>query len=352
MSTKLFEAKHLPESQREQLCRDLLAELGVTNVKRTVTKELIHSCPLPFGGHKNGDQNPSASLNYAKLTFNCFGCGNAGGLLWFIAACRGEESGQAREWLESQTGLGQTVMDLQLLLNFLDAIYADNADERPPVPRYSPSVLNVWTQWPAFHPYLTDGLPEFGISGRGIPENTLHHFRIGYAEEYFDGSERIIIPAFWRGQLVGWQARHILAGDYKDKYRNSPEFPREQIVYNEPSVGPTVPIFVESPMSTLRHYAHQPAMSATYGAKLSETQLRIMQRYPEITLWFDNDDAGWKATHAAGEANSRYQQVWVVPSPYAADPADLPDEMVDSLIEQRIPYPIWSPPTELVPWKG
>jgi hypothetical protein len=352
MTTKFFEAKHLPEEQREQLCRDLLSEFGVTNIKRTVTKELIHSCPLPFGGHKNGDRNPSASLNFVKLTFNCLACGNAGGLLWFIAACRGEESSQAREWLESQTGLGQTVMELKLLLDMLDAMYVGEQNEHSPIPTYSPSVLDPWTKWPSFHPYLTDGLPEFGIEGRGIPEGVLKHFRVGYAEEYFDGTERIIIPAFWRGTLVGWQARHILAGDYKDKYRNSPEFPREQIVFNEPDIVGPAPIVVESPMSVLRHYGHQPKMAATYGAKVSDHQLRVLRQHPELTLWFDNDDAGWNATHAVGEANSRYQQVWVIPSSYAADPADLPDDLVDSLIEQRVPYAIWNPPTELTPWKG
>ena len=34
--------------------------------------EYIHSCPLPFGMHKNGDSNPSASLNKDTLLFNCF----------------------------------------------------------------------------------------------------------------------------------------------------------------------------------------------------------------------------------------------------------------------------------------
>ena len=93
-------------------------------------------------------------------------------------------------------------------------------------------------------------------------------------------------------------------------------------------------------------------MSGTFGAKVSETQLRILQRYPDITLWFDNDDAGWKATRTVGEANSRYQRVWVVDSPYAADPADLPDDVVDSLYEGAIPYAIWNPPDQLIPWEG
>lgn len=350
MSMTFFEAKTLPEAQREQLCRDLLAEFGVANINRTYTKELIHSCPLPFGNHKNGDRNPSASLNFAKLTFNCLGCGNAGGLLWFIASCRGEDSAEARTWLESRTGLGNTVMELKVLLDILDSMYSKDTETRAPIPVYNDSVLDPWTKWPEFHPYLTEGIPEMGVYGRNIPRDTLRHFRIGYAEEYFDGSERIIIPAFWNDRLVGWQARHILAGDYSDKYRNSPEFPREQIFYNRPPGRDAV--LVESPMSTLRHFAHQPTLTASYGAKISEIQLRLLQRYDRLVLWFDNDDAGWNATQTVGEANSPYQQVWVVPSPYAADPADLPDEMVDSLIASAIPYAIWSPPQELTPWKG
>jgi hypothetical protein len=348
--TTFFDAKLLPEDQREQLCRDLLVEFGVTNIKRTTTKELIHSCPLPFGQHKNGDRNPSASLNYAKLAFNCLGCGNAGGLLWFIATCRGEDSADARTWLESQTGLGGTVMELQVLLDILDAMAKGTVEDRAPIPSYNYAVLDPWTKWPEFHPYLTNGMPEFGIEGRHIPPETLRHFRIGYAPDYFDHTERIIIPAIWRGELVGWQARHILSGDYSDKYRNSPEFPREQIIFNEP--GGTVLKAVESPMSTLRHFHHQPAMSATYGAKISEYQLGIMRSYENLFLWFDNDDAGWKATRTVGEANLRYQQVWVVECPYAADPADLPDDLVDSLYAKAIPYAIWNPPRELTPWEG
>ena len=32
--------------------------------------EYIHSCPLPFGMHKNGDRNPSASINKDTFLFN------------------------------------------------------------------------------------------------------------------------------------------------------------------------------------------------------------------------------------------------------------------------------------------
>ena len=342
-------AKHLPEEQREQLCRELLAEFGVTNIRRTPKKELIHSCPLPFGGHKNGDRNPSASLNFKKLAFNCLGCGSGGGLLWFVAACRGQEIEQARDWLLEQTGLGQTVMELPRLLELLDSLYHPQAEERVPIPTYSPSVLRPWTH-EVFHPYLTEGVPELNFPGRGIPESTLKHFRVGYTENYFDDSERIIFPLFWQDKLVGWQARHIVADGHSDKYRNSPDFPRDRVFYNFPAGSRAV--VVESPMSTLRHYHHERDMTAAFGAKLSDDQIGLLQRFDDVILWFDNDDAGWTATTHVGEALLRHVNVWAVQSPYAADPADFDDELVDRLTADAIPFAAWTPPRELIPWTG
>jgi hypothetical protein len=351
-----FEAAHLPEEQREQLCRDLLAEFGVTRVKPTTKGELIHSCPLPFGQHRNGDRNPSASLNWKKLTFNCLGCGASGGLLWFISACRGEESAQSRAWLEKQTGLGGTVMELPVLLKMLDDMAKPSALERTPLPRYDVSMLKPWL-WNEFHPYLTTGMPEFDLPGRGIPEETLRHFQVGYAPEYFMGrheptQERLIFPQFWRGELVGWQARRIDPQD-EPKYKNSPDFPRDRTIYNYDNGNIGAAVVVESPASVLRHFHHVPEIQATFGAKVTDEQVRFLHRYENVVLWFDNDNAGWKATQDVGNQLARYNTVWVVDSPYAADPADMPDELVNELLERQVvPHSLWKPPSELIPWRS
>lgn len=359
MSNSFFEASVLPDETKEQLCRELLAEFGVTRVTATVKGELIHSCCLPFGSHKNGDRSPSASLNFKKLTYNCLGCGSHGGLLWFIAACRGEDSAQARTWLEGETGLGQTVMELNTLLKILDAMYAQGqgVEALAPIPRYDRSVLNPWL-WEEQHPLLTEGMPELDIKGRGIPKSTLDHFKVGYAPDYFMGkdsepqyTERLIFPHFWKGELVGWQARRVDPDD-EPKYKNSPDFPKDQTIYNYENGDRRWAILVESPPSVLRHYHHEPRLQATFGAKMPDTQLRLLQRYEHVVLWFDNDDAGWKATHRAAEALTRYNTVWVVNSPYAADAADMPDDVVADLISEAIPYAIWEEPSELIPWRN
>lgn len=278
------------------------------------------------------------------LTGNCLGCGSKGGLLWWIASCRGEGSEEARAWLEGATGTGQTVMDLPRLLELLDAL-ASPASPRTPIPRYDQSVLAPWTGWPIHHPYLTDQPPD----GRGCPSSTLQFFSVGYSDQYFDGTERIIIPLFWCGDLVGWQARQIAPWD-EPKYKNSPDFPRDRLIYNSHDL-PTA-VVVESPLSVLRHHHHCPNLVATFGAEVAASQMQWLQRYERIVLWYDNDPAGWEATKRVGTALEPYNPVWVVQSPYDADPADLDDGAVEQLIEDAVPLSIWQQPQELQRWNG
>ena len=61
--------------------------IGVTEIYEDGNpSELRHSCKLPFGMHKNGDANPSASLNADTLLFNCFTCGG-GSIIWLVQNC-------------------------------------------------------------------------------------------------------------------------------------------------------------------------------------------------------------------------------------------------------------------------
>ena len=359
MANQFFEASLLDDETKEDLCRELLSEFGVTRIKKTGGGELIHSCCLPFGGHRNGDRNPSASLNYQKLTYRCLGCDSGGGLLWFIAVCRGEDGVQARRWLESQTGTGQQVMDLSKLLQVLNGLFDHATEPVQQIPRFSPSVLDPWT-WEVFHPYLTKGVPELGFRGRNIPEETLQHFRIGYTDEYPSGffddgtprlQERVVIPIWWNGDLVGWQARRINEAD-EHKYRFSVDFPRDRVLFNYQSG--TDMVLVESPMSVLRHYHHQPTMAASFGASVTDAQITLLGKAKSLTVWLDNDKAGWKGTGHVINRLSRSVPVFVVESPYLADPADMDDQTVASLIANAVPWAIWEQPSPetLARWEG
>lgn len=332
----------LPESEKERLCRSLLSEFGVTRITRTNDQgELNHCCCLPW----HDESNPSASLNYKKLTYKCYGCGSQGGLLWFIGTCRQTSGTDARKWLNDQTGLGSDEQPLAALLSFFEAIYGPSGKNNvAPMPKMNPSVLNRWLR---IHPYMTDV--------RNISEETLMRFKVGYGiipvkitDTTWVDSERIVIPHFWKGDLVGWQTRRL----YKDgtpKYKSSPDFPKDATIYNFDQTA-KAPVIVESPMSVLSKAHLDIPIEGTFGASLTDRQCRLLSIHRRVVLFMDNDDAGWKATDQVAERLESYSEVFVVPSPWACDPCDMDDETYTTLVESAIPYSLWSRPQELLAW--
>src|SRR5690606_12605011 len=139
----------LPEPIKEQLCRELLEEFGAVSIRhRPVQQELTHGCLINPDQHTDQVRNPTASLNYGKLTYKCLGCNAQGGLLWLITRVRGCTHEEARAWLSKETGTGETVMPLQQLLDYYDALYSQAARQpapsrRTPRPCWSPG----WSRW-------------------------------------------------------------------------------------------------------------------------------------------------------------------------------------------------------------
>ena len=330
-----FEAASLPDAEKERLCRDLLAEFGAQNVREGARGELIHSCVLPLGGHTNGDRNPSASLNYEKLTYNCLGCGNSGGLLWFIGICRGTTGDDARQWIGTTTGTGGNLQDLSALLQFFDSLYEQKTGHEAPMPQMSSRVLDPW-MW--VHPYLTEM--------RGIPEETILHFKVGWDPE----ANRIVIPHFWYDHLVGWQTRRLL-NDGSPKYHNSTDFPKDRTLYNYNPQGERA-IVVESPMSVLAKWHLTPEIEATFGAMVTDRQARLISIHREVILFFDNDVAGWNATERVAAILEPYSVVKVASNPWAEDPGGLDEVTYMQCIEEAVPYALWKRPTTIFAWEG
>lgn len=368
-----FEAAYLPDETKRALCEELLTEFGARVVRVNSTKgEMIHGCLVSPGQHNDQDRNPTASLNYQKLTYNCLGCGASGGLLWFIATCRGETSAQARQWLEQTAGLGGNVLELEAMLRMLDAIYATK--ERAPIPSFSTKLLDGWAY---DHPYLTEG--------RGISQEIYRRYKLGWDPE----TDRVVIPHFWQGKLVGWQSRKlppewrseewtprppkedgqeafdVHSGNPKSpKYFSSPDFPKESTVFNyDPRAEEAV--VMEAMLSALTHedVFHSEAI---FGAKFTETQVRRLVKHERVILWMDNDDAGWKAVQGRPEVKSTKEQpqgqeatpgmaellapyvdVLVVDSPWQQDPQELPTEEAVRLKEAAISWSTWSRPKVL-----
>lgn len=366
MSSTFFEASVLPEASKRAMCLELLEEFGARIKTINDTKgEITHGCLVAPELHTDQDKNPTASLNFQKLVYKCLGCGASGGLLWFIATCRGTSSVEARNWLEQTAGLGGSVMELDAMLRFLDNMYASRT--RPVIPSYSDRSL---APWDFKHPYFSD---PYDQGGREIPLATIEKFRLGWDQR----TDRVVLPHFWQGKLVGWQTRKMplewrsmeLAHDSPDvhsgranapKYYSSPDFPKDTTIYNHNPRSTTGVVVVESMMSVLRH-DHALHMEATFGASVTETQVKRLTSHASIVLWMDNDRAGWRAVTGVpevrktrtnpgqdaipgmGELLSPYSVVRVVDSPWQQDAGDLPTEEVLRLVGCAPLWAVWTP---------
>lgn len=340
-----FDAVHLPYEVKEEMCRELLADLGVTKVVKS-RDELKHACVMPW----HDDRNPSASLNVEKLVWGCWSCGSSGGFLWLLSTALSTSVDGARQWIDTKSGLGPgDEFNLSLLLSLFDSIEQGRQHEIAKIPKFSPRAITEWTK--VIHPILTTGVPEADLKGRGIPEQNLRDMQVGYAENYPVGvegvSERIIIPHFWRGDLVGWQSRRVW-DDGTPKYLSTVDMPKDTTLYDHDPKRRTA-VVVESPMSVLRHRHHLP-MVATFGASVTDSQIMALADYERVVLWMDNDKAGWTSTESVAERLQAYTMVDVVDSPWAADAGDVDEQTAAALTEGALPFALWESPRELRCW--
>ncbi|QDN94886.1 hypothetical protein FNV58_00735 (plasmid) [Streptomyces sp. RLB1-9] len=351
MTTDLDQLAALPDEQKSQIAKDVLDSLGI-QFKRQIRDELIIPCPVGQF-HNDQERNPTAALNFKKLLFNCLGCDSSGTILWLIATVRGDITiDEAREWLLGEAGLTRAV-GLPDMLAFFDALYTPKT--RPPMPVYSPRMLERWRS-----------VPDYIVRERGIPIETCERMDICLDPDGFMGppearvrtGPRAVIPHYWDGQLVGWQSRRLPGADPSTpKYLSTPGFPRDETIFGREYLRSEV-VVVESPMSQLRHQHHS-SIEATFGAVVTDEQIEELVRGRKKLIWFmDNDTAGWRAVAGrtfngrffpgAPERASRWCQNWVVQSPFAADPAEMSDELYHVLVtEYVVPWQVWEQPKVL-----
>jgi DNA primase len=286
------------------------------------------------------------------LTFNCFGCGAHGGLLWFIATVRKCTTAEAFKWLEDNGGFNPDTMESERLLDLLAAFYQPKVALPETIPAYSPRAIEEWVQY--VHPYMTDGaeeLVELGIEPRRIPEENLRRLRVGWDPD----DDRIILPHFWKDVLVGWQARRIWPWQGV-KYRSTPDFPKHLTLYNyDPRKRYSTLLVVESPMSVVSkiHLFDGPLdgiqMVATFGMEMPDKQVGLITRADHVIYWMDSDEGGWKAMEGSKnlpgllDRTSPHTRVSVVDSPYDADPADHTDDDFVDLVRSPLPHVLWKP---------
>lgn len=323
------------EYKRRLNARDVLDHYGAENCYEMVgtdgTTEIVHSCLLDRvePHHRNGDQNPSASINLEKKAYVCYNYWG-GDLFHLILKMEKKESLSdiiplVGEFLDGATSTGED------FLSEVDKILAQGNSYSIELPEYSPKILDSWS---FSHPYVRE---------RGIDLGTSSRLGIGFDES----TNRIVFPHFWEGKFVGWQQRSIPddprwpgTSPQMPKYKNSSGFPKSETLYGVQWLDNTDSVIVvESPMSVARaHALGLTKVVATFGAKVSQAQIDFLKQFREVIVWFDADPAGEIAQRKVVKGLYRHTGVKVVVPEQNKDLADYDSiEDIRTMLESAIP---------------
>ena len=284
--------------------------------------EYIHSCPLPFGMHRNGDQSPSASLNRETLLFNCFTCGG-GSVIWLVQNCLNVSREEAINILKNEVS-GLKIVPIEDFIEKLEEVFSNAEEKSIEITYYSENILKRW-EGPC--DYLTNRGVSIEMQKEmrtGVETGKLEVARTSQGESVVS-VDRVVLPHFIKGRLSGWVARKIHNVEGIPKYRNSKGFPRGHWLYNLDKAKEYDEVYVvESPMSVLVMKSRGiQNVVATFGAKVDNHQMELLRNFNHVIAFMDGDIPGWNATSHLAEELRRYTKISVIDTPDDEDPATL-----------------------------
>jgi DNA primase len=321
-------------------------------LKKTGHDSLGGLCPF------HTEKTPSFSVSPAKGVYYCFGCSAGGDAIRFLREVEHLDFAEAVERLAKEAGVtlryeGDTA-----------------ADRRATSRRQSLNRANEQA-FDLYHGMLLDGREGEDarryLADRGIDQQTIEAFGIGYAPRYPDfllrrlarGSSpellveaglaikddrgqvrdrfrgRVTFPVHdLSGRAVGIGAR-VLPGDRDDgpKYLNSPETPiyrKAEVLYNlnraKQAVARTGEIVIVEGYTDVIALVRAGVETAvaTCGTALGEGHFKLASRFAQrMVLAFDSDEAGARAAERAYRYLEQFPlQPVVLILPEGLDPAD------------------------------
>ncbi len=297
----------------------------------------------------HNEKTPSFFVSPDRNNYYCFGCGAKGDIFSFVEQFEGVDFRGALKMLAEKAGVT------------LDYEPREKGDEKETLYALMDASMKLYESELQKYPKVKDYL-----LGRGITENTIKDWHIGYSPNdwhftemslkkdwnitdmekaglikkgdkgYYDRFRgRIMFPLFdTTGRIVAFSGRAFEQGDDTAKYLNSPEtliFSKSAVLYglHKAKLGireKDYSILVEGQVDLLM--SHQAGFSntvATSGTALTEQHLHILKRFSNrIMVAYDADGAGWRASKRAWEMGlSLGMEIKIAEIPEGFDPADL-----------------------------
>ncbi len=312
----MFSEEVIQKIKEENDIVDIVSE--VVTLKKT-GKNYLGRCPF------HSEKTPSFTVSSEKQIYKCFGCGEAGNVISFVMKTRNMAFPEAVKFLGEKVGIVVDDADSPGKSSATNEKFKRMYDINIQAARYFYTNLK---RFKAPYEYL---------KGRGITDETIKKFGIGFALDNWQGirsylkqrgfseeeilqlglttknekgniydrfRNRIIFPVFnVSGRVIGFGGRVL--DDSKPKYLNSPETPifhKGTNLYGlnlaiKNNQARTV-IMVEGYMDVIS-LSQQGVTNvvATLGTALTEGQCKLLKRYIDtVIVSFDSDVAGQNAT--------------------------------------------------------
>ena len=343
-----------------------------TELRRSGPGQYKGLCPF------HDERSPSFSVDADKGFYHCFGCGVGGDAFRFVMETEGLDFVGALESLATRFGVELTIEDED-----------PAAAERRKARERLLELLERATRF--YERYLWESVEaepaRAYLRDRGLAEETLRAFRVGYApsawdklmmagrqggygnREIFDAGlavrtkgegriydrfrRRIMFPlSDPRGRVLGFGAR-ALGADQQPKYLNSPDgdiFHKGEMVYGAhlarvAAARADEVIAVEGYMDVLAlHQAGMQNVVCIMGTSMTDRQVGELAKLGKtVLLALDADSAGQEAMLKAAKVAAKSKlALRVVPLPAGQDPADVVTQQgADAarvLVEKSVPF--------------
>lgn len=315
----------------------------------------------------HNEKSPSFSVSRTKQMYYCFGCGAGGNVFTFVMEYENYSFVEAFKMLAERAGVDIPEVEYSKEAKARADLKATLLEINKLAAKYFYAQLKT-EQGKLAHTYLTD---------RGLGEETITAFGLGYSNKYSDDlyrylktkgyKDELLVKAglvsiderygahdkFWNrvmfpimdvnNRVIGFGGR--VMGDAKPKYLNSPEteiFDKSRNLYGLNRARTSrKPYFLicEGYMDVISlHQAGFTNAVASLGTALTAGHAALIKRYVnEVYLTYDSDEAG---TRAALRAMPILKDAGITAKIIRMEPYKDPDEFIKNLgteaFEERI----------------
>jgi DNA primase len=271
------------------------AVLGHYNVKlRRVNQQSMRgACPLPMHSSETSKESFIIQTNKNIWTCQSSSC---------VSARQGKKGGNILDFVALMEHC--SIRDAAVKLRDWFMITSGNSEatkrsESTPAP--SPQTDDEAANKPLTFALKGIDHAHAYLHRRGVKEISAQHFDIGFFPGKGSMSGRVVIPIHnERGELVAYAGRAI--DQTEPKYKLPVGFKKSAVLFNLHRVASDQVIIVEGFFDCVKvHQAGLPAVVGLMGSSLSDTQETLLQKFKQVILFLDGDDAGREAARTIAE---------------------------------------------------